>query len=119
MENYTEEQMLKIRQEGFQSGQLHVKMSDESKTMFKIMDEKIDKLGGKIDGLCDKIHSLELTVSKMPQCIMREADERYAEKETQFIVKGIQSWLVRTGVTIILLMGGIIGILIYAISQFK
>ena len=122
MENYTEEQM-----------------SEESKKMFERMDEKIDKvgkdLGNKIDTLCDKIHSLEITVAKIPESIRKENDLRYAEKETEklvkdirnesdkkyagketeILVKDIQGWYTRTSLAIICLLITIVAVLIYAV----
>ena len=119
MENYTEEQMMKIRNEGFASGLKHATMSEESKKMFERMDEKIDKvgkdLGNKIDNLCDKIHSLEITVARIPESIRKEGDLRYAEKETEKFVKDIQGWYARTSLAIIGLLITIVAVLIYAV----
>ena len=119
MENYTEEQMMKIRNEGFASGIKHATMSEESKKMFERMDEKIDKvgkdLGNKIDTLCDKIHNLEITVARIPENIRKESDLRYAEKETEKLVKDIQGWYARTSLAIIGLLITIVAVLIYAV----
>jgi len=107
-----EDEKISIYNKGIKQGQEHQNPSPKTLEIFKIMEDKMDKLE-------EKINSIAIDIAHLPEKIIDKCDTKYASKETEGIVKGLQGWVVKTGITIILLMGSIIAILIYSQSQLR
>ena len=97
---------------GFEAGKNHQTPSPLTLEMFKRMEEKMDKLE-------NKINEIALSIAALPEKLLDKCDARYAPKEVGDIINGLQLWLFRSGITIIILMAGIIAILIYALTKIN
>ena len=84
MENYTEKEIMKIKNDAFGEGQKHSHSSPETLELFRKMDEKMDKIK---DELKNDISDIKVAIAKLPKDLIDQFDKRYASKETEKIVK--------------------------------
>lgn len=80
-------------------------------------EQQFDELKVLIRGISAEARTVakELAEEKASEVLETRGKLLFASKETQDTVDGMKKWFFKTGVTLIIMMGGIIAILIYSL----
>jgi uncharacterized protein (DUF885 family) len=76
----TEQELLDTKQQSFTEGRSHNKYaSEETKKLFKSMEDKLDKIIG-------QLNDMKIEIKTLPSCIFKEADGKYASKKVEKVM---------------------------------
>ena len=85
---YTEADVLKARNEGFDSGREHSTSSKETKTFMEETKEAFKKIHDKLKDLPTK-DSMELANERLIEKVMEKSEKKFASKLTEKVVYGL------------------------------